>query len=363
MIHFMSAISRAEKWISMVAEQLEKRILEEGYDKASSNLAEFVFYFKTENHGINVLCRIDFSAGLYLTQEQYAHVKETIRSFFAQRGEQNVHILTLILCTETDKARLLCQQDRFCWLLDVRDNRLLVYEEQVSDFYGWRELLEQMLSERSSGAPEETYQEQRSSGGRRIKEKRSLPWVNLCLVAVNVIVFLICTFTDDLLYNIGALSIQNLIADGSFYRMVTCMFLHADPEHLISNMVVLYYVGEIVEQKTGHLPYILLYFLSGLGADVMSMAYELWTGRYISSVGASGAVFGIEGALLLLAVLHRGRLESMTAGRVAFAIAFSLYCGFTSSYINNAAHVGGVMTGMVVMGLLWMVSPQIRKRG
>jgi len=69
-----------------------------------------------------------------------------------------------------------------------------------------------------------------------------------------------------------------LLGDRAYYRMVTSMFLHADIEHLFSNMIVLYYVGEIVEDKLGHIPYVVLYFLSGIAGDVFSMGYELLTG-------------------------------------------------------------------------------------
>ena len=100
-------------------------------------------------------------------------------------------------------------------------------------------------------------------------------------------------------------------------------------------------------RKLGPVPYTALYLLSGLTGNIFSIGYELFTNAYVNSVGASGAVFGVEGALLFLAMSHHGKLESMTAGRVAFAVAFSLYCGFTSAGVNNAAHVGGVLMGFV----------------
>ena len=96
----------------------------------------------------------------------------------------------------------------------------------------------------------------------------------------------------------------------------------------------------------------MLYVLSGFAGNVFSMGYELLTNAYGSSAGASGAVFGVEGALLFMVMAHRGKLESMTAGRVAFAIAFSLYCGFTSAGVNNAAHVGGVLMGFTVAAVM-----------
>lgn len=349
---------------SMTGEQLEKMFLEEGYSRVPSNLREFTFYFLKENQGVNVVCTIDFGAGLYVSEEQYFHIKDTIREFFSERGEQNVHILTIILCRSAEKAKVLCEKDRFCWLLDIDADRLMIYENQVPDFYGMKQVLESFLEDLKKNEYRTKMDVSAESTERRRRADK-LPWVSIVLVAVNVIVFLVCTFTGDLLYNIGAISVLDLMDGKGTYRMLTSMFLHADAEHLVSNMVVLYYVGEIVEKRIGHLPYAVIYFLSGIAGDVVSMAYELWSGQYVSSVGASGAVFGIEGALLLLVLLNHGRFytERMTAGRVVFAIAFSLYCGFTSSTINNAAHIGGLMMGMVSMGLLWMASRRIRTHG
>lgn len=142
------------------------------------------------------------------------------------------------------------------------------------------------------------------------------------------------------------------LGQGEWYRLLTSMFLHWNVEHLFSNMIVLYYVGAIVERKIGPFPYVALYLLSGIAGNIFSLGYELLTNSYGSSAGASGAVFGVEGALLFLVMAHRGKLESMTAGRVAFAIAFSLYCGFTSAGVNNAAHVGGVLMGFTVAAVI-----------
>lgn len=145
---------------------------------------------------------------------------------------------------------------------------------------------------------------------------------------------------------------MELLQNGQYYRLFTSMFLHWNVEHLFSNMIVLYYVGAIVERELGTLPYMALYLLSGLAGNIFSMGYEIFVNLYGSSAGASGAVFGVEGALLLLVMANRGRLESMTVGRVAFAVVFSLYCGFTSAGINNAAHVGGVLMGFTAAAVI-----------
>lgn len=350
----------------MITEQIERLFEINGYNKVPSNLPEYTFYYRSENQGVTVIHVIDYRQGLYISEDQYRHFKAKITEFMQDKGEQEVHLLTLILSDGVEKAKQLCVRDSFCWMIDTRGDRLIIHENQVDDFYGWRGILERFLADpgvvaqeayRSAEEGEHTAD---NPGSGRIWEKLSagnLPWVNICLVAVNVIVFLICTFTGRLLYNKGALGAAFIIEDNSYYRLLTSMFLHTDTGHLFSNMIVLYYVGEIVERRLGHISYVVLYFLSGIAGGVLSMGYELLSGDYISSVGASGAVFGVEGALLLLVILHHGRLKSMTFGRVAFVIAFSLYSGFTSTDINNAAHIGGVLMGFALAAVFCMLRP------
>lgn len=349
----------------MTVEQLDELFVSCGYGKIPSNLPEFAFYWHQEMQGINVIQVIDYRPGLYITEDQYFHLKEKITDFFRQKGEREVHVMSLVLCADTQKAKKLCLCDCFCWMIDTAENRLIIHESQVSDFYGWKRILEDYLYELTR-RPEESTAKQAQTGLAAHKWDRQwitrLPLVNIILVAVNVIVFLICTFTDDLLYNEGALSVMYIVKDRAYYRIIASMFLHWDIQHLFSNMIVLYYVGEIVERKIGHLSYVVVYFLAGIAGNIFSMGYELLSEEYLWSAGASGAVFGIEGALLFLAILHRGRLESVTAGRVAFAVAFSLYCGFTSTNVNNAAHVGGVLMGFAAAAVVCLVFPQGRMR-
>lgn len=328
----------------LTLDQMENLFFMHGYDKIPSNLPEFNFYCHREVQGMNVLYVIDYRQGLYISEDQYTHMKERAADFFRGRGETELHMMTLILCADTEKARKLCELDSFCWIIDSQAYRLLIYETQTTDFYGWKNLFEEYLFELSQKNRETTQVKREPE---RKKDLRAWPWASIILVTVNVIVFLICTFTGDLLYNKGAFNVLQLW-QGEGYRLFTSMFLHWGVEHLFSNMVVLYYVGALAEQELGHIPYTMLYLLSGLAGNIFSMGYELLIHSYGNSVGASGAVFGVEGALLFLAMAHRGKLASMTTGRVAFAIAFSLYCGFTSVGVNNAAHVGGVLTGFVI---------------
>lgn len=348
----------------MVFEQLENLLTEQGFCKVASNLPEFFFFFRTENTYVNVLHIVDYKQNLYIAEDQYEHIKDKIKDFFHAKGIADVHILSILVSADIPKARKLCGNDAFCWLLDPAENRLLIYEHQVADFYGMKKILENFLYEISvrpsegnstSGNPERTESFSAKKG------TELWAWGNIFLVAVNVILFIVCTFTGNLLYNIGAFSVRDLTEGGEWYRLLTSIFLHADIRHLVSNMLILYYIGNAVEKQMGHIPYTILYFLSGLAGNIFSAGYELLSERYISSVGASGAVFGVEGALLMLVLLHKGKLADVTAGRIVFVIGFALYCGFTSSYVNNAAHIGGVLMGFIVAGIFWLLSPGTEK--
>lgn len=351
----------------MIYEQLERLLTEQGFSKVPSNLPEFSFFFRNENTYVNVLHIIEYKQGLYITEEQYAHIKETIRGFFRTKEAKDVHILSLLICPDMEKAKQLCGSDPLCWLIDPVWKRLLIYENQAADFYGMKSVLENFLSEMAAheGNEQETFAG--SDGNRydknrnKVKELIRSSGLNITIVIFNVILFIICTFTGELLYNIGAFSVMDLVENGEWHRIFTSMFLHADIEHLISNMLVLYYIGNVIEKQIGHVPYVLLYFLCGITGNIFSAGYELLSGQYIGSVGASGAIFGVEGALLMLALVHKEKIADVTTGRIVLSIAFSLYSGFTSYFVNNAAHIGGLLTGFVLAGIYWLLLPDRRK--
>lgn len=348
----------------MVMGQLENLLTEQGFCKVPSNLPEFTFYFRRESAYVNVLHVIDYKSEFYITEDQYKHVKEKILDFFREKGFHEVHILSLLIGTDIDRARMLCGKDAFCWLIDSARNRLLIYENQAADFYGMRGILENFLDviSKTSYPEQQNADEAKNLGHTESGIKYLCSYrVNVLLVTANVLLFLLCTFTGEWVYNIGDFSVMDLLQRGEWYRMLTSMFLHADIGHLVSNMLILYYIGNVVEKRIGHIPYLFLYFISGLVGNVFSAGYELLRNRYISSIGASGAIFGVEGALLMLALVYRGKFAEVTVGRIVFSIAFSLYCGFTSSNVDNAAHIGGLLTGFLLAGIFWLLAPEQKK--
>ena len=382
-------------------EQLAAYMQDQGYQKMITNVPGLIFLFRQEMQSVNVVITMEYQDGVYLSPEQYEHMKQQMRASFEKRGVRELHAMALIITGEPETARVLCGQERFCWLIDKTNGRLIIYEHQIVDFYGLKAMLEEFLAswangtaaqEGSGGAWANGATAQEGSGGawangtaaregsdaagkggfrttgayagqygsaEGVYEKRSLretlrtlPLVTALLVAANCVVFLICTWDGSVLYNKGELLGLAVVRQKEYYRIYTSMFLHADAGHLFSNMLVLYAVGGMLERHLGRVRYAVLYVLAGTGAAAASVWYQLRIGSTVGSIGASGAVYGLIGALLLFVIAGKGRFESVTLTRILLCIAYSLYGGFMAEHIDNAAHIGGFVCGFILAALL-----------
>jgi membrane associated rhomboid family serine protease len=132
------------------------------------------------------------------------------------------------------------------------------------------------------------------------------------------------------------------VSDGEYYRLVTSMFVHYGPIHLLANMWALWIVGRVLESALGPVRYLVLYLTAGLGGSV---ACYLFTPTSFSA-GASGAVFGLFAALFV--ILRRLKLDTSTLVPVLVVnIVFSFAPG-----ISLAAHAGGLITGAIVAAVM-----------
>ncbi|HZO97139.1 MAG TPA: rhomboid family intramembrane serine protease [Gaiellaceae bacterium] len=181
--------------------------------------------------------------------------------------------------------------------------------------------------------------------------------VTLALIGVNVLVYAAelaaggsVNGTDNTIYVHGVLVNDAVYADGTpagvahgeWWRLITSAFLHYGPLHLGMNMLSLYFAGSILEQAVGRWRYVLLYLVSGLAGAAGAL---YWTPHGFT-VGASGAIFGVLGALLVLE--RRGNIA--TGGQVAGLIVLNLVITLAyRSQISVGGHVGGLVGGLLLM--------------
>jgi len=177
--------------------------------------------------------------------------------------------------------------------------------------------------------------------------------VTYTLIAVNVLIYLIAASQASSLYSPGTSLYRSgtlynhtvlfgpFVANGDWWRLVTAMFLHYSLLHIGFNMYALWVIGRLVEQYLGTVRYVGLYFVSGLAGS----AGALLQGPHTPVLGASGAIFGILGAMMILEWQVTGRL----AGQAAMLIGINLVISFVIPGISWGGHVGGLIGGILVM--------------
>jgi len=143
------------------------------------------------------------------------------------------------------------------------------------------------------------------------------------------------------------------ILDGQYWRLVTATFMHFGFEHILNNMLILACAGPILEGALGHVKYFFLYLLAGVGGSTLSCLQMLWSGDYAVAAGASGAIFGIIGALFWIVVRNKGRYETLTGKGLLFMIVISLYYGVSSGEVDNWGHLGGLFMGFLLGIILY----------
>ena len=180
----------------------------------------------------------------------------------------------------------------------------------------------------------------------------------VALIVINVAVFFILTMfgdTEDAVFMLqhGAMYGPNIIEGHEYYRIFTCLFLHFGITHLLNNMVMLGALGWNLELEIGKVRFVIIYFASGIIGNIVSLFYDLTLEQPAVSAGASGAIFGLMGALLYVVIANRGRLGRLSGRGMLVMVILSLYFGLTSTGVDNLAHIGGLVSGFLLAVLLY----------
>lgn len=182
------------------------------------------------------------------------------------------------------------------------------------------------------------------------------------LFVVNILVWLGLELTGGStqplrLLRAGA-KVTGLIEAGQYWRLVTPIFLHMGLLHLVLNALGLLFLGEVLERIYGTMQFALLYLVSGIASVVASFIFG-----YEMMVGASGAIFGLAGALVVYGYRYRSRIPkwygAMFGGGLLPLIGFNIAFGLVVRGIDNSAHVGGLIAGGLVTLLLKPLADEV----
>lgn len=176
--------------------------------------------------------------------------------------------------------------------------------------------------------------------------------LTMLLIIINLAIFIL--FNLVLLergidfVSLGTNSWVQIKEGGEYYRLLTSIFLHADIEHVMNNMLILFVIGGVYEISEGKLRFFTIYFVGGLLASLASMTYNMFLRENISSLGASGAIFALVGASIASVLKNRNKLRKFSKTQLLIFTFLSIYGGLRDSHTDNMAHLAGLFAGFLL---------------
>lgn len=284
---------------------------------------------------------------------RYAQIRSKVEFDAAMRFRKPIKSLFLIAVNDAfdESVSELVEHLEGCWIVSAETGRIYIFEQQSNHFDQLYEYLETGMKE----LPAE----------RKKKTDFSVQPITILIVAMNVVYFIAvivlnqsisAVYDADVMLQMGALSYDTAM-QGAWYQLLTSMFMHFGIGHLFNNMVLLTYVGCILEKHIGKIRFLILYLGTGLIGNVCSLWYHGVAGyESVVSAGASGAVFGIMGALIVYLLLYKANMQELSAKRLMLVSCLTLGYGLTTMGVDNAAHIGGFVSGILGVFLLSKIS-------
>ena len=320
----------------MNARYFLEKLQSKGYRNISSGIDAIRLYQRRLRGADHIVGVINCVGACPFTGVQLNAIADNLAAVYRTHN-----ILFVVFSFDSYDVRCALEGNLCHWIYDENSQRLIVYDNQPGEFFGVDRMLEQ-------------------------KQQNPLTqYVFTCnnlIIAVNVIVFVIMEAMGDtgstmFLYTHGGITPFSLFEDHEIYRLWTSMFMHSGIRHLINNMIVLFFIGGSLEKLVGKWRYMLIYIGSGIIGGIVSQLYYNGIGQDVVCVGASGAIFGVIGAMIIVVAVNKGRVENFTLPRLLIYVAMSIYLGMTSTGVSVSAHIGGLVAGLLIALLLY------RKRG
>lgn len=353
--------------------RISEFLFQEGYRFCKVKPEQVGVFYKYVQEGFHIVMLLDRTRGYTISPEQHRHIQNQIMDlFFRPQGRlqdfpegypvYHVETITILIGENDTYARTICNNEKNVWIYEPVEQRLIIYENQLGEFYGIRKGIENLTNsgykQKEHDMRENHVRESGINIRTKIKQMRKGPVVTIGLVAINVIVYIVLLLLGNIesasfMAEHGAMYPDFILEENQWWRIITAMFLHFGASHLVNNMITLGYIGSRVECEIGHVRMLLIYFLSGIGGGLLSYHMMLYTGDYAVAAGASGAIFGILGTMLWLVILNKGNLQGVTTKRMILMLVLSLYYGFATVGVDNFAHIGGAITGFLFAIILF----------
>lgn len=300
-----------------------------------------------------VVCFFDYSMRPVNTEGLQVIVSK-MQILMERMGIHATKYLTIIYTSnEVTVNKVLDLKGNFLFI-DSEALELRIYENQMQNFTSLRKHVEEALDAKRN---EKTW----TYKWNMIRKYVGQHAMTVSLIFSNLLVFLIMICTGNINSSVymdrcGVINMTRIGHSFWYYRLLTSMFIHGDLSHLTGNMCMLLMTGHYLEKYLSKGKFLSIYMFSGIIAGLAQIFYCAHQGEWnVIIFGASGAVFGIAGALLWLAIAYKG-VEGINWKSMLFLIMISLMNGYMDNNIATEAHVAGAITGFLFSMVIFSFS-------
>lgn len=229
------------------------------------------------------------------------------------------------------------------WLIYLKENQIISKGNQANKLLNISKIIKNSFNEKfNNKSVSETLKAKRQNKSKLLKSKN----IHLTLSVIGVLVFIHFYLLSQNLHNkfvdFGSTT-PTMFANKEYYRMLTHAFLHSDIYHLSSNCLSIYIFGSRIEKYMGKFNFIFIYFIGIISSSIFSYFFS---NSY--SIGASGAIFALEGAILYYSLKTKITLDNLDFYYFITLSIIGISSGFFSPNIDNAGHIGGFISGIIV---------------
>ncbi|MBO4390903.1 MAG: rhomboid family intramembrane serine protease [Lachnospiraceae bacterium] len=363
-----------------------------------------LFEKSREDSGKDIVFLVEDTVKKSFPPTDYETLATRIGSMVRENGDGSV--LTIVLSSDLlgTEMKVSGAGIRDYWIIDQAEYSLAVYGNQAPVFDRLQSTLESELVRMKVEAPSSNvypdpipiysenprpaeqivvrpfYQENDrpvSLAGKKEKVRKPVSQddfkafyllrVNFLLIIINVVVFFVSeaiTYRHPEINYIGALKVMDLYDPKYYYHFLTAAFAHFGMEHLAGNMSSLFFIGPTLEEVLGKWKYLMMYLISAVMANVLSVIIYTGMGRFnVITAGASGAVYAVMGGMIAAMICKRLEMRRTNTMVMIAVTGYMLVSGFFSkSGVNNSAHAVGLFFGFMICFLIFVIQDQFRKQ-
>ncbi len=263
-------------------------------------------------------------------------------------SHKKINILNVLITPNgmfDDMTKQIVENVENVWLFTEDYGKLYVFENQPADFDSLYDVIDK-----------KTVVDNRRTQHNLIK---MFGVVTPIFLMINIFVYLACVYVyqpTELAVEVYAISEKR-----QYYRFLTSMFTHFGITHLLGNMVILIALGARVENIIGRLNYVIVYIATGLAATFASYINCFYNDIHVYSAGASGAIFGLLGVLVVIAFYNKGRVKDLSLMNMLILFILTLVDGLMSEGVDNVAHAAGFMAGILAGVVLLLTNQKVVK--